>query len=126
ASRRSRRMSARSSGDSVCATAPRQFGISSSRRCRPMVQAERRQQVGRRFGAVVLRVCFAAFVLAIARALQLARAEQPAVEVTSERSPISLRAQVRAVFETDRALDPETVARLSDTGKPHPLSPPNY
>lgn len=85
-----------------------------------MVQAERW------FGAVVARLWLAAVVLVLAPALQSARAAQPPVEVASEKAPIWLRAQVRAIFETDHILDAETVARLSDTAKPHPLSPPNY
>ena len=49
-----------------------------------------------------------------------------AFELTSDTAPIALRGDVRVIFETGKALDPEAIARLSDTGKPHPLSPPNY
>ncbi len=68
----------------------------------------------------------AAAAIAIVLALNPARAAPSAVEITSDASIIALREQVRALFESDHPLDPETVARLSDSGKPHPLSPPNY
>ena len=85
-----------------------------------MVQAEQRRC------AVVVRLWLAAIALALAAMLQPAQAAQPPVEVTSEDGMLALRAYVRARFETDRALDAETVARLNDTATPHPSSPPNY
>ncbi len=67
-----------------------------------------------------------ALLLALAGRIASAQAAPSPVEIAADDSPITLRAHVRALFETDRPLDPETVARNSDAGKPHPMSPPNY
>src|ERR1700694_1485311 len=68
-----------------------------------------------------------ALYIAVLSAISLgtsAVADEP-VPILTE-SATHLRANVRAVFEQDKPLNPETVASLKESALPHPVSPPNY